>query len=160
MTVWPDIFRKLKNVLRRHGRTDQDAEDLIQDAFIRFEAYRRHTEVEQPEAFLTRAVVNLSIDRHRHERTLPETEVLTDDTIAFDTGGQPDEVLAGRQRLKKLSEGLDALPQRTREAFAMHRIDGLSQGEVARRLGITVSAVEKHIAKALMFLQEWMDRDA
>jgi len=51
----------------------------------------------------------------------------------------------------------DSLGARTREIFLMHRISGLKHRDIAAHLGITVSAVEKHIAKASLFLLSWTD---
>jgi RNA polymerase sigma-70 factor (ECF subfamily) len=68
-----------------------------------------------------------------------------------------DEVLAARRRLARVQEGLKRLTPRTREVFLMHRLDGLKYREVAERLGISQSAVEKHIAKAALFLTEWTE---
>ena len=67
------------------------------------------------------------------------------------------EMLAARERLENVLAGLDSLGARTREIFLMHRISGLKHRDIAARLGITVSAVEKHIAKASLFLLSWTD---
>jgi RNA polymerase sigma-70 factor (ECF subfamily) len=73
--------------------------------------------------------------------------------------GQPfhPEVLAARERLEKVMAALDSLGPRTREIFLLHRLDGLKYREIAARLDITVSAVEKHIAKASLFLVNWVE---
>ncbi|MFZ1988715.1 MAG: sigma-70 family RNA polymerase sigma factor, partial [Alphaproteobacteria bacterium] len=60
--------------------------------------------------------------------------------------------LSARQRLARLKSALKELPERTRVAFAFHKFDGMSHAETARRLGISVSAVEKHISAALKHL--------
>ena len=159
MHNWAQIVRRLRQALRRHGRTDQEAEDLIQDAFVRLECYQREKPVEQPEAFLVRTVVNLSIDAFRHSRTHGDVETLTEETVVIDATPGPDEVVGARERLHRLSAGLEALSPLTREIFLAHRLEEVGQAEIARRHGISVSAVEKHIAKALLFLTEWVDRE-
>jgi RNA polymerase sigma factor (sigma-70 family) len=60
--------------------------------------------------------------------------------------------LAAEQRLLRMKETLDRVSRRTREVFFMHRLQGLSHAEIARNLGVTTSAVEKHIATALTIL--------
>jgi len=159
MKPWPQLVRHLRNVLRRHGRTDQEAEDLIQDAFVRLECYRREKPVDQPEAFLVRTVLNLSVDSFRHNSRHPEAETLTEDTVVIDTAPRPDEVCMARQRLNRLSEGLEALSPQTRDIFLAHRLEGLGQAEIAKRHGLSLSSVEKHIAKALLFLTEWVGNE-
>ena len=68
-----------------------------------------------------------------------------------------DEVLAARARLERVSQGLNRLTPRTREIFLMHRLENLKYREIAQRLGISQSAVEKHIARAALFLTEWTE---
>jgi RNA polymerase sigma factor (sigma-70 family) len=65
--------------------------------------------------------------------------------------------LAARERLQKVLAALESLGPRTREIFLLHRLDGLKYREIASQLGITVSAVEKHIAKASLFLVNWVE---
>ena len=63
-----------------------------------------------------------------------------------------DEVVAGRQRLRALVEAVQELPEKTRQAFQLHKLGGHSHAETARRMGISVSTVEKHISSALKTL--------
>jgi RNA polymerase sigma factor (sigma-70 family) len=157
MRDWSQIARRLKLVLRRHGRTEQDAEDLIQDAFVRLECYRREKKpVDHPEAFLKRTVLNLSVDAHRSASVRPEVETLVEDAVILDAMPRPDEVYQARERLERLSAGLEALPAKTREIFLAHRLDGVPQGELARQHRLSLNTIEYHVAKATMYLTRWM----
>ena len=73
--------------------------------------------------------------------------------------GYQDEVLAARARLERVKVALGTLSPRTRAVFLMHRIDGMKYREIAAQLGITMSAVEKHVARAVVTLSEF-DEDA
>jgi RNA polymerase sigma factor (sigma-70 family) len=64
----------------------------------------------------------------------------------------PDEVFAAEQRLNRMKQTLEAVSMRTREIFFMHRLQGFSHAEIAARLNISKSAVEKHIASAVTIL--------
>jgi RNA polymerase sigma-70 factor (ECF subfamily) len=146
-----------RHVLRRVAKAVHDpaeAEDHLHTAFIRLAEYRAAHEVKNPSAFLVRAAVNLAIDENRKAR------VRTDAGLAeiFDAS-QPiqSEVLLARERLRRVQDGLERLSPRTREVFLMHRLDGLKYREIAARLNITESAVEKHIAKAALFLTNWAE---
>ena len=75
-----------------------------------------------------------------------------------DDAPSPETVAAGRQRLAKLVEALDCLPAKTRTVFRLHKFDGLSHAEVAQRLGISRSSVEKHMIDALKFLTARSER--
>jgi RNA polymerase sigma factor (sigma-70 family) len=73
-------------------------------------------------------------------------------TLVVDTTPTPDEVLEGDQCLQRMRNALDAVSRRTRDVFFMHRLDGLSYAQIARQMGVSVSAVEKHVASALAAL--------
>ena len=61
----------------------------------------------------------------------------------------PERIVAGRLDVARLVAAIDALPPRTREIFVAHRNEDMSYSAIAAMLGITVSAVEKHIMAAL-----------
>jgi RNA polymerase sigma factor (sigma-70 family) len=153
MRVLKNHLRQLQKFLRRRGSTRQDAEDLVQEAVLRLFAYTRKVgEVRNTEAFLTRTVMNLAVDLHRRSR-LDRFEPRPVEVLdLLDLGPAPEEVLAAEQRLLRMKETLDQVSRRTREVFFMHRLQGLSHAEIARHLGVTTSAVEKHIASALTIL--------
>jgi RNA polymerase sigma factor (sigma-70 family) len=157
---FPDLIEKLRRFLRHRGRTGDEADDLIQEAFLRLQIYRRERHVREPEAFLVRTVRNLSVDilRRRSQRGA-HIALDTERVHLVDPNPTPDEVLASQQRLQQLRAGLEALPPRTREVVLLQRIEGFSHAQIAARLGITVSAVEKHIAKAALFLSDWMNKE-
>ena len=155
MKHFADYIAHLTRLLRRKGRTEQDAEDLVQEAFIRLQMYQRDHDVLEPKAFLVRTVLNLSIDNYRHDQSHPSNQ-LTDEMVVIDTTPGPDEVFAARQRLDRLSTGLHELSPRTRDIFLAHRMEGQSYIQIAAHHAISLSAVEKHIAKAVLFLTEWM----
>ncbi len=145
-----DPFRYLsyiRNCLRRRGRTREDAEDLVQEAFLRLELYcRKGHKVAEPAAFVMRTAMNLAVsDSRRQVRSPVKTEDLQALRLA-DMAPGPDEVFARQERLEHIGRVLDAISRRTREAFFLHRLGGYSYAEIAQRLGISVSAIEKHIA--------------
>lgn len=140
----------------RRGRSEQDADDLVQEAWIRLDTYQREQSVEQPEAFLMKAAINLSIDAYRVRKGRGE-EVLLEDVVLIDTTPGVEEALLGRERLAHLSKCLGRLNDKTRAIFLAHRIDGMSYQEIAKAHGLSVSSVEKHIAKAVLLLTGWME---
>jgi RNA polymerase sigma-70 factor (ECF subfamily) len=150
----PQYFHRLQTLLRSRGRTREEAEDLIQDAFVKMQEYcEKGGKVHQPEGFLVRTVLRLASnarrDEHRDLYSATQVEKLT---FLIDTTPTPDEVLAGDECLRRMREALDAVSRRTRDIFFMQRLDGLSYAQIAQRLGLSVSAVEKHIASALAIL--------
>jgi len=149
-------FRRLRMLLLRRGRTREEAEDLIQDAFLKMQEYcERGGQVRQPEGFLVRTVLRLAANARRDaHRNLYYEEPVENLTLIVDTTPTPDEVLAGDQCLERMRDVLDAVSRRTRDVFFMQRLDGLSYAQIAQRLGVSISAVEKHIATALAILAD------
>ena len=148
---WNRLIREVRN--RTRGRADP--EELLQAAYLRLVRYRAEHAVENVGAFLVRTAVNIGVDNYRHDRFI--ADVAPDDVGACEKSPLQDEVLAARARLERVREGLAHLTPRTREVFLMHRLDDMKYREIAERLGISQSAVEKHIAKAALFLTEWTE---
>jgi len=151
---WPNVLSRVRSALMRRGRTEHEAEDLVQEAWIRLATYER--QVDRPEAFLMRAALNLSIDAHRTRQTRGE-EVMLEDVVLVDATPSAEAVLLARERLARLSVCLGRLHETTRTIFLAHRVDGMSYQEIARDRGLSISAVEKHIAKATLLLTSGME---
>ena len=138
--------------LRRMGvRFSVDGEDVAQDAYVRaLQSERRGETVVEPVAYLLRVARNLFIDRKRTDMRESALLVRSDriDTVAT-AAPDPERILAGKQRLDIALAAIGRLPPRCREAFELHRFEGLSYTAIARRMGISTSMVEKHIAEAM-----------
>jgi RNA polymerase sigma-70 factor (ECF subfamily) len=137
------------------------AEDLTQDLYLKLSVMDAIEDVQNPMALLYRMGANLMLDRLRRERRSAAREDAWLKIARTTVGGedvvdQPpaDEALAGRQRLAQLIAGLDGLPPRMRQAFRLHKLEGLSHAETARAMGVSISAVEKHVSGALKALLE------
>lgn len=135
------------------------AEDLAQDIYIRIAAADPRTPVENPAGYLYRLGSNLMLDRLRGERRSAARDTAwrtTQRTMlgADEVAEEPpaDEAVAARQRLAAIVAALNDLPEQTRRIFRLHKFDGLSHSEVAAMLGISRSAVEKHMIAALKHL--------
>jgi RNA polymerase sigma factor (sigma-70 family) len=149
-----DLWRYLSGKIARRVSKPLDAEDLLHSAYLRMVRYRAEHVVANPAAFLVRAACNISIDNYRRDK------VIADESEAFevrDLTPLQDEVIAARDRLNRVKSGLERLSPKTRDIFLMHRLQNMKYQEIANAYGISQSAVEKHIAKALSFLQNWAD---
>ena len=153
---WRGVFSRVRAALMRRGQTEHEADDLVQEAWIRLECYQREQPVDEPEAFLMRAALNLSIDAHRARRARGE-EVVLDEVVLVDGRPGIEAELLARERLARLSVCLGRLNDKTRAIFLAQRVDGMSYQQIAERHGLSVSAVEKHIAKATMLVTRWME---
>lgn len=150
-------WSRLRDQIARMTRRD-DAEDLLHDAWIG--VAERGGEAANAAALLARSAANRGIDAYRRERRIGTT-LLADPPRACESVADlrplQDEMLIARHRLERLRTGVGQLSPRTREIFLMHRLDGRKYREIAEELGISQSAVEKHIARAMAYLTEWME---
>ena len=157
MTTITRMFDKARMVVLRRGASPDDADDIVQEAFARLEAYTRAHEVRSQEAFLVRAAVNISRDQSRRRRIAPFAAASFDVELVADTAPQPDEVVRAQERMRRARTGLDRLDPRTRRCLLAQRLEGMTYAQIAAREGLSVSAVEKQVARAVIFLVKWMD---
>lgn len=124
------------------------AADLVQDLFVRF--WRRPlVQVEELSTYLLRCAGNIAIDHLRSEGArvrssegwLPEQQ--------SHAASEPQAALEAGNDLRSIEAALRGLPERTRQIFLLNRIHGRTYAEIARAMGLTQSAVEKHMMRAL-----------
>lgn len=148
MVVRPTLIR----FLLARGALPEDARDLIQELYLKLDRVPLAT-VTEPRAYLYRMADNLLLDRRRSALRRSRRE---DEWTGLNSGidrerdeyPAADRVLIARERLTVLTGALDALPERSSEAFRRFRIEGESQHDIAAAFGISVSAVEKHLQRA------------
>lgn len=160
LTTWVIAnLRWLRRQLARHGRTREEADDLIQEAYVRVFEYCEQGQAREPEKVLIRTVINLSINetRDRNRHTAAEERLMPIGLL--DTAPDPQDVLNAEEQLRHVIRTLSTLDKRTGEAFMLNRMDGLSYKQVAAQMGISVSAVEKRIAWAMAVLLDAAERD-
>jgi RNA polymerase sigma factor (sigma-70 family) len=152
--------RRLQNMLRRRGQRREDAEDLVQEAFLRLQIYcNEGKEVRLPEAFLARTALNLAANAREADRSHLYTSDVLEDLQIMDLSPTPDEVLAAEECLSQIQALLRSLSQRTRDIFFMHRLHGMSYAQIADHFDISISAIEKHIATAMAALGPHMHEE-
>jgi RNA polymerase sigma factor (sigma-70 family) len=140
-------------------RSPQAAEDLVQDIYLRLSGLDQPTEIQNPIGYLYRLGSNLMLDRLRGERRAAfrdgawlESQSTRIGAHEVSADPSPEAAVAARQRLALLTEALSELGPQTRKVFRMHKFEGLSHPEVAAAIGISRSAVEKHMMAALKHL--------
>jgi len=151
---------------RRLG-SRQEAEDLTQETFVRLIRTASTTEEQtldaKPGSYVFTVASNLLRDHARKTRTHHSAAHCSiEDASASPELGliddiEPERVLLGEERLKLALEALDELGERTADIFILVRMEKMKQREVAALYGISVSAVEKHLAKAMAHLAASFD---
>ena len=151
----PDLVRFFTVRLR----SATAAEDLVQDIYVRLSGLEPPPDLQNPMAYLYRLGSNLMLDRLRGERRTAHRdgawlESQTTRVGTHEVSAEPsaEAAVAARQRLTQLTEALTELSPQTQRVFRMHKFEGLSHPQVAAALGISRSAVEKHMMAALKHL--------
>jgi RNA polymerase sigma-70 factor (ECF subfamily) len=130
-----------------------DIDDLVQEVFVRMQAHSAGPSIEHLDRYLFTVAASVLTDQARrravrhasaHE-SLEESHHPTEERT-------PERVLLDREALDLMVAAISDLPARTRDVFVLHRFEEMTCSSIAAHLGIGVSAVEKHIMKALKFL--------
>ena len=135
------------------------AADLVQDLFVRF--WRRPlVQVEEPNTYLLRCAGNIAIDHLRNEGTRARLseELMPDAQEA--RADEPQAALEASNDLRHIEAALRGLPEKTRQIFLLNRIHWRKYGEIAKAMGLSQSAVEKHMMRALQACKASLDQDA
>ncbi|MFF7707586.1 sigma-70 family RNA polymerase sigma factor [Pseudomonas sp. NPDC007930] len=140
----------LQLYLRRKGSDLHLAADLTQESFVRLAEQRDLGAIGNVQAWLYRTAQNLFID-HLRQQQRRKTDSVGHDELAGILEDVPtlDERSIEAQHRQRLQQAVARLPERTGEIFRLNRLEGLTYAEVAARLGISESSVQKHLAKAL-----------
>jgi len=140
-------------------RSAAGAEDLVQEIYLRLASLEADTEVSNPVSYLYRLGSNLMLDRLRGERRSGAREqawreLRQGGADGPDVDDAPDALAAldARQRLALIVQAVGELGPQTQRVFRLHKLEGLSHAETAKALGISRSAVEKHMIAVLKHL--------
>lgn len=132
------------------------AEDVVQDAFLRFDEAASRGAPKSPVSYLYRIVRNLAIDRLRGWKRESEAliSVALEDTV---TSHSPEEISLHRDELRQLAVALGSLDDRTRTAVVMHRVHGAKLREIADVLGISTSLAHGLVMKGMEICRLHLD---
>ncbi len=148
--MWKELRRPLRRHLRRRLGSGEAAEDAEQETFLRMLRYQAVDDPGERRALLFRIAASVVADHHRHAKSRRTNDhcVIDEQELASDDP-QPDRKLANHQNLAPLQRAILALPPRCREVFLLHRFEGLSYRDIARRFGTSERTIENQISHAL-----------
>ena len=147
--------------LRQRGQSAEDIDDLIQEGYAKLAGVTAFAQIAQPGGYFFQIVRNLMIDSIRHARVVRIDTVghLVDQGCVSDDV-TPERIALVRDELSWVMRCLETLPERCRAIFKLRKIDGLSQREIAAKIGVSESIVENDAAKGLTLLMQAMRQDA
>ena len=140
----------LRAYVRRAFPTLDDADDVMQESFIRLWRAQAAGNVRSAKAFLFTVARHLAVDFFRHKATLRFEPVVENRELPV-LAEAPDvaELVSRKQELEILREAMRVLPDRCRQVFTLRQVFGLSQKAIALKLGISEKTVERQLEKGM-----------
>jgi RNA polymerase sigma-70 factor (ECF subfamily) len=151
------LYRVAYSVLRNQA----DAEDAVQEAFVRVLRHRDSLgEVRDHRVWLIRIVWNIVLDRKRRAKTRPETDDVAElARVLPSTGLSAEEIAAAAQHHAHVLGCVDRLPVKERQVLMLSAFEELSSVEIASVLGITESSVRSRLFRARNLMAELLDHE-
>lgn len=150
--------RLLLNSATRLCGDPEEARDLVQDVLIRMLAIEGWSAITNPRAYMLRMMRNQAIDRARRAKIVDFQQLVgLEDFDLIDDAPDQHRVAEDRQALEAFSRAVEALPERCRIVFERCRIAGQSPKQIAAELGLSLSTLEKRLARALELLTQALE---
>jgi len=145
--------RTLRGALTRYFQrrlpNTHEVEDLVQEVFLRIVRRGDSQDLDRFEGYVFQTAASVIKDRFRRRRArMSDSHVPFEPDQHSQADVSPEQTLLAREALRSTTRAIMALPERTRTIFVLRRLEGLSHPEIARRLGLSLSTVEKHIQRA------------
>jgi len=155
--VFERYYHDLHHFISRSIGCRDKAQDVVQEAYARVLANQQVSANNDASfgALLYTTAKNIVIDQYRQNksRQYDNYEHLE---LAASRADEPEHRAAGRQSMNQLLVLIDNLPPRCKEAFVLYKFEGLSHAEIAKKMGISINMVEKHIINALVICKKGM----
>lgn len=149
----------LRAWLQRRRLAGLEVDDIVQETYARLIAMESIKGVRNPKTYAFQAAYSVLMTHVRRSKVIAFQTVADIDQLGSQSEDpSPENAVADRDELQHLGEAIAALPGRVRDVFTLRKIDGLSQREVAQRLGLAESTVEKHMSRGFYLLAKLFSR--
>jgi RNA polymerase sigma-70 factor (ECF subfamily) len=150
--------RTIRSWLARRTR-DLDVDDIIQEMYARLASLENVEDIRNPRQYATQTAITVALNLARHARVIPMISMGDFEELGLASlDPSPERAINAQEELRELESLLQELPPLCRTAFLMRRVEGLSQKEVAVKLGISIKTVEKYMAKSVRLLIQMYGR--
>lgn len=158
LASFQEHYDDLLQFLTRRMSDRQRAVDVAQETYLKLvKIEAQAVPVLHARSFIFRVAGNLAIDALRREQRLAANHEGSDDAGEVPCPAPaPEAVLLASERLQMLDEALLQLSSNARQALLLNRIEGLTQAQIAQRLGVSESMVAKYIGQALRHCRDWL----
>lgn len=150
----------LRTWLGRRMRNACDIDDVIQESWAQLADRKDALQIRDPRAYLFTVARSVMLQRLRRARIVSIESMAEIERLGVaDSQPSPERRAVAHEELRQIGALIAALPNKCRQAFILRKVHGLSQREVAARMGVSENTVEKHIGKALRRLIAVIGRD-
>jgi RNA polymerase sigma-70 factor (ECF subfamily) len=149
--------RYIRRFLRRFLFRQQDIEDVAQEAYLRAYVAEQHTDIDHPKAFLFRIAKNVALTKlNRKSRLITDYLEESGASAVTESEAAADMEVEAQQSLGLYCEAVAALPAKCRQVFLLRKVHGLTHKQIAQRLSLSVSSVEKHLRTGVITCRDFV----
>ena len=149
--IHQDHSRTLRNFIYYKCGDMQQADDVVQEAFIKLWTNCAKVLLEKAKSYLYTVANNTFLNQVAHKKVVLKHQK---SVSSVSTNETPEFILEEKEFMIELKNAIADLPEKQREVFLLSRIDKKKYSEIAEIVGITVKAVEKRMSQALIVLRE------
>lgn len=150
-SLFSELSQPLRNYLIYRGSEEGQADDLVQEAFIKMWENCRKVIPSKAKSYLYTLATNAFKNEMAHLKV--RIKFVNSNPGANTTIETPEFKMEEDEFKTRLEKAINGLPETQREVFLMNRIDKMTYAEIADSLGVSVKAIEKRMGKALKLLR-------
>jgi len=160
--LYRQYARPLLKFISRQNIGHEEAREIVQETYCRLQQVPQVETLESPRGYLFRTAINLARDSKRQRRRQYHVRYGTEGGVP-EVADVPSEaptayqVLKAEQELAIIRHAIAELSPTCRQVFILHRFGNATYAQIAERLGLSVSMIEKHVSQALMHLKTRLD---
>lgn len=150
----------LRSWLKRKASLQFDIDDVVQETYAILATKATVDTINDPKTYAFQVAYSVILQQLRHSRVVPITAVADIGTLeAVMDQPSPEDTVLARSELEHVRRAIEALPRKTRAAFVMRRVEGLSQQEIARRMNLSQHTIQKQVARGIKLLLAQLGRE-
>lgn len=155
------LFREHNETLIRflalRLRSQQEAKEVAQEAYVRLLKLDQPGAVGFLRAFLFKTAANLAVDRIRHEQTARKVALETKFLEELGSWPDPEQFANDAQELELAGRLINDLPPKCRRAFLLHKVYGLDFPDIAKQMGLGERMVRTYVVRAILYCRAGLD---
>ncbi|WP_440904279.1 RNA polymerase sigma factor [Catenovulum sp. SX2] len=147
----------LKNFLKKFIGTDQDVDDILQEVYLKAHQIENRTDIKNPTGFLVQIAKNIAIDE-LNKKARQATGYIDEhlDEIPIEKTASLESEEEAEESIRLYCQAIEQLPEACQKALILRKVYGLKHKEIAEKLGVSVSTVEKNLKLAGLFCDEYL----